>query len=126
MHGKVNFFYTHNLSDSLISPRLCSEPDMAKKSGIPSDYSDYHCDETQDGCCYNFISKVIADAAQWTPQGLPADYCLSELTGGECGYNVNVVILVIAVICNLSKVLSMFYVAFYMKDDPLITVGDAI
>lgn len=67
MHGKVNFFYTHNLSDSLISPRLCSDPDIAKKIGIPSDYSDYHCDETQAGCCYNFISKVIADAAQWAP-----------------------------------------------------------
>jgi len=36
------------------------------------------------------------------------------------------VILVIVVICNLGKVVSMLYVAFYVKDDPLITVGDAI
>jgi hypothetical protein len=69
---------------------------------------------------------VVADAAQWAPKGLPADHCLSEPTAGECGYNVNIVILVIVVICNLGKVLSMLYVAFYIKDDPIMTVGDAI
>ena len=106
--------------------RLCSDPDVVKKLSLPGDYADYHCDQTQAGCCYNFISKVTADAAQWAPKGLPANYCLSEKVGGECGYNVNIVILVIVVICNLGKVLSMLYVAFYIKDDPLMTVGDAI
>ena len=106
--------------------RLCSDPDIVKKIGIPDDYADYHCDQTKAGCCYNFISKVVADAAQWAPQGIPADHCLSEKVEGECGYNVNIAILIVVVVCNLGKVLSMLYVAFYIKDDPLMTVGDAV
>jgi hypothetical protein len=92
--------------------RLCSDPGIVKKITIADDYVDYHCGQTRAGCCYNFISKVIADAAQWAPQGLPAGYCLSEKTEGECGCNVNIVILIIVVICNLGKVLSMLYVGF--------------
>jgi hypothetical protein len=64
----------------------------------------------------------VADAAQWAPQGIPADHRLSEKVEGECGYNVNVNI----VVCNLGKVLSLLYAAFYIKDDPLMAVGGAV
>jgi hypothetical protein len=34
--------------------------------------------------------------------------------------------MVVVVIYNLGKMLSILYVAFYIKDDPLMTVGDAV
>jgi hypothetical protein len=77
-------------------------------------------------CCYNFISKVVADTAQWAPQGYPADPCLSKKAEGEYGYNVNIAILITVVVCSLVKVFSMLYVAFYIKGDPLMTVSIAI
>lgn len=126
IHGWPSFSHT-TIANANTTCWLCSDPDIAHKIGIANDYADYHCDQSQAGCCYNFISKVVANAAQWAPQGLPADYCLSEKTCGRCGdYNVNVVILVIVVICNVGKVLSMLYIVFCIKDDPLMTVGDAI
>ena len=69
---------------------------------------------------------MVADAAQWSPQGILADHCLSEKAEGECGYNVNIAILIVVVFCNLDKVLSMFYVAFCIKIDSLMTVGDTM
>lgn len=68
----------------------------------------------------------MADATQWVPEGIPADHCLSEKVEGERGYNVNIAILIAVVVCSLGKVLSMLYIAFYIKDDPLMTVGDTV
>jgi hypothetical protein len=76
--------------------------------------------------CSTSISSVVADAQHWTPNGYPAKYCLSEKVPGTCGLNLNLVIMLVVTICNLGKVIAMLHAAFGIRDEPLITVGDAI
>ncbi|KAI9714164.1 MAG: hypothetical protein M1812_006492 [Candelaria pacifica] len=77
--------------------------------------------------CNNIIeSQVIPKADQWNPNGWKSKYCLSEPVTGKCSLSFSLVVIVIVIIFNIGKALSMLWVAFRITDHPLITVGDAI
>jgi hypothetical protein len=76
--------------------------------------------------CFQVISAVIANAQNWKPDDFSAQYCLSEKVPGTCGFNMNLIIILIVVICNAGKLSGMLYVAFGSLEDPLITIGDAV
>ena len=76
--------------------------------------------------CFQVISAVIANAQNWKPDDFSAQYCLSERVPGTCGFNMNLIIVLVVVICNAGKLAGMLYVAFGSLEDPLITVGDAV
>lgn len=70
---------------------------------------------------------IIDNAEQWSPGNYVAEYCLSEKIQGHCAFNVNLVIIVIVIICNVGKLIGMSIVAFSPHlGRPLMTVGDAI
>ena len=77
--------------------------------------------------CYTYASKLVPYARSWSPKDWNAEYCLSEKVAGNCGFNINLGILWIIVICNIVKVIVMSTVAFSPTImAPLMTVGDAI
>ena len=67
----------------------------------------------------------VAENGQWTPYGYDIDYCLSERVPETCSYSGNIPILIVVIICNALKITGMLIVAFGLRDNPLITVGDA-
>lgn len=76
--------------------------------------------------CFAKVAKVKAHADRWNSNGLDIDYCLSEPVEGRCSLNFSLSIIVVVMICNVGKALVMFFIAFRIRDKPLITIGDAI
>ncbi len=77
--------------------------------------------------CYTYVSRVVNDAEAWAPQDWNAKYCLSETVPGKCGFNINLAIVLIVIICNVGKLITMSVVAFSTKlGRPLMTIGDAV
>lgn len=104
--GKVAYRHTQTL---LTGDRIC-------------DHKNRH-----DSCDSYYPDSPPPDS-EWKPLGHKAKYCLSErvpASDGICGYNVNILILVIVLMCNLGKVGGMLYVAFGAFSEPLLTIGDA-
>lgn len=79
---------------------------------------EYHCSAK--------VSKVKANANRWRFDKWDIEYCLSEPVETKCSLNFSLPIIVVVMTCNVGKALIMFYVAFRVRDKPLITVGDAI
>ena len=76
--------------------------------------------------CSLKVSKIRAHSDRWRSNGWDIKYCLSEPVKGKCSLNFTLSIVVIVIICNVGKSLLMFLVAFGIKDNPLITIGDAV
>ncbi|KEF63202.1 uncharacterized protein A1O9_01179 [Exophiala aquamarina CBS 119918] len=76
--------------------------------------------------CYALVSKLEAVADQWVSKGYDIDHCLAEKVEGTCTLNFSLDIAIVVMVFNLVKILCMCYVAFWIRDRPLITVGDAV
>lgn len=76
--------------------------------------------------CSKSVSKVKANADRWNLLGFDIGYCLSEEVEGRCSLNFSLFIIVVVMICNVGKAVIMIYIAFGVRDKPLITIGDAI
>ncbi len=66
------------------------------------------------------------DIGDWAVGGFSISYCLSKLVPERCELQFSVSILVIVISCNAVKMISMLLCARFIKDEPLITVGDAV
>ncbi|KAL2430720.1 hypothetical protein ABEF95_013198 [Exophiala dermatitidis] len=76
--------------------------------------------------CAKHISKMVALVDKWRPYGYDVQYCLSERVPESCSYSANIPIVATVIVANLVKVLVMTFVAFWLRDDPFITIGDAV
>ena len=98
--------------------------------------------------CTNRISDVKASASAWrvgssnctttknstswdiecSPDHItyPVSYCLSEKAPAHCKVHFSRDISILVTMINLAKAALMFYAAFYVTGEPLMTVGDAI
>ena len=70
---------------------------------------------------------MIDDAENWAPRDWNVEYCLSETVPGNCGFIINLGIVLVVIICNVGKVVAMSVVAFSPRlGCPLITIGDVV
>lgn len=77
--------------------------------------------------CETYVPKIAAGlTGQWVFKKYPVDFCLSEVIPETCGYSGNVPIVSVVIICNAVKIGAMLFVALRLRDEPLITIGDAI
>jgi hypothetical protein len=85
------------------------------------------------------IKHKLIDPNSWTMEAGPfldttgiasasgnVQYCLSETTPSKCQLQFNLPLLALVVLFNFIKVICMATVAIRMRDNPLVTVGDAI
>ncbi|KAF2846178.1 hypothetical protein T440DRAFT_246501 [Plenodomus tracheiphilus IPT5] len=56
----------------------------------------------------------------------PVDYCLSEKATPHCKLHFEMSIAIVIIMLNFVKAALMFYIAFRVKEDPLMTMGDAV
>jgi hypothetical protein len=86
--------------------------------------------------CSVSIDKIRQNSSQWTPYNEP-DYlypydnapvvgCLSESGPGRCRLQTNTQIYIVVIIMNAMKAVAMIYLAFSMREEPILTIGDAI
>jgi hypothetical protein len=86
--------------------------------------------------CYNEVSKLEAVADQWVSgaglagpgrgKGYAVSHCLAEQVEGTCSLHFSLDLAIVVMTFNLAKIFCMCYVAFWIRDSPLITVGDAV
>lgn len=99
--------------------RICnSDQSIRRKAGLSSD--------TAGKPCETYVSDIVAIADQWIPYGWGVEYCLSERVEERCSYSGNIPIVAVVVVCNALKIVGMLFVAFRLRDRPLITIGDAV
>jgi hypothetical protein len=74
------------------------------------------------------IQRYRANVSTWRPlhSTAPITYCLSERLPDVCKVQCSLQILIIVVVINVFKAALMFYIAFATREDPLLTVGDAV
>lgn len=56
----------------------------------------------------------------------PVDYCLSERAEPHCKLQFTLPIAILVTLLNLFKAILIFYTAFGVKEEPLMTMGDAV
>jgi hypothetical protein len=131
MSGKA--IHDHRLTFFFASIRICDGGTDSSQNDLRYHYSpaklcDGGIDSSSIGLCPQRYPDILTQAAQWTMQGCKAEYCLSQTipaSDGVCGYNFNIAIIVVVLICNIGKLDAMSYVGFGTFSDPLITIGDA-
>jgi hypothetical protein len=99
---------------------ICEASDAMSRYGFTDEEmtSSYHCSQS--------VPKVKAHADRWNSLGFDIDYCLSEAVEGKCSLNFSLSIIIIVMVCNVGKAVIMVFIAFGVRDRPLITIGDAI
>ncbi|KAJ9645682.1 hypothetical protein H2199_002721 [Coniosporium tulheliwenetii] len=78
----------------------------------------------KDQFCSDRWSDV--DATNWAPFGYKVDLCLSDMPPEHCRLQFSLHIAILVIFLNLIKALAMAYTAFGIRENPLMTVGDAV
>lgn len=73
----------------------------------------------------NFIDST-SDLDNWVYDNKRIRYCLSSKQPEHCKLQLSLPLIVIVIVFNLCKAIVMLVVAFDTKEEPLITLGDAI
>jgi hypothetical protein len=107
-------------SDWLPNSWICSASD--------SDYSrTFYSPEAQRDLTICDTNRAIADAFNWKlGPNIPIDYCLSEKVPEVCQLQFIQPVMIIVIVCNVVKLVSMLVAAYTLKDRPLVVIGDAV
>ena len=85
------------------------------------DVGSFHTNSMMEFSCQ---SSAVFLTVKWDV--LTISDCLSEVVPSKCEVQVSRIILWIVIACNLSKLLLMAMMLWYLDDDTIITIGDAI
>ncbi|KAH7093703.1 hypothetical protein FB567DRAFT_178552 [Paraphoma chrysanthemicola] len=127
------------------NPFYSSAADEARKASDAYAWICSGLDINRDVACSNRFNEVRSNASAWhvgpyckNASGtsyscgdggfinLPVEYCLSQRAEPHCRLQFNTTIAIIVTVLNFVKAVLMFLVAFRVKDEPLITMGDAV
>ncbi|KAI5836888.1 hypothetical protein DFP73DRAFT_488070 [Morchella snyderi] len=72
------------------------------------------------------VNEYINQADSWIMNGSTVQYCLSERMEEKCSLQFSMHIMIAVIICNAVKSICMFYTVCKSKENPLVTVGDAV
>ncbi|KAF2792690.1 hypothetical protein K505DRAFT_338477 [Melanomma pulvis-pyrius CBS 109.77] len=76
--------------------------------------------------CYQLIDEVRNNPQGWVVYSHPVQYCLSEKATPHCKLRLNLPVAILVTVLNLLKAVVMFYTAYRIKEEPLMTMGDAV
>ncbi|KAF2019264.1 hypothetical protein BU24DRAFT_489262 [Aaosphaeria arxii CBS 175.79] len=94
--------------------------------GRPSP-NEWVCDNRSDSdICAPMRDKLLEEADSWTVQGYKINYCLSERSISSCRIHVLYQIGWLITALNLLKATLILVTVFMVKEDPLMTMGDAV
>jgi hypothetical protein len=84
------------------------------------------------GSCFaqegtRFLPRLRADPSMWSPLlGLPVKQCFSEPTGQKCKLNFSLPLALVVIMFNAIKALTVLAGISQLRNDPMLTVGDAV
>jgi hypothetical protein len=109
---------------SIIRSGLCSA-----QTGTAWVYQQF---KSERGGCFEqeanrFLPRLRADPSIWSPLlGLPVKTGLSEPTGQKCKLNFSVHLAIVVIVFNAIKALTVLAGLSVLRNDPMLTVGDAV
>lgn len=77
------------------------------------------------GWCESHVDDVMARDS-WKVNGFPVKYCLSETAPALCKLRIYLPVGWLVTSLNLLKALLICYTVFRIKEDPIMTIGDAV
>ncbi|KAF7191453.1 hypothetical protein HII31_06955 [Pseudocercospora fuligena] len=69
---------------------------------------------------------IRAHPDRWSRNNRIVDYCLSRISTPKCELQFTIQVLIVVVVCNAIKTITMLSALLSHKDAPLVTIGDAI
>jgi hypothetical protein len=76
--------------------------------------------------CSTFLPTILRNISDWQPSAKPLDYCMSEKLKQHCRLEYSAQLLLVVVIIGGLKTITMLYIAFWLEDVPILTIGDAV
>ncbi|KAF2476761.1 uncharacterized protein BDR25DRAFT_375874 [Lindgomyces ingoldianus] len=73
-----------------------------------------------------YLPLLQANASDWRPLGARIDHCLSEPAKEHCKLQFSAHLIIIVIVFNILKTAVILLTAFWLKQTPLLTVGDAV
>ena len=124
----------HNVESQLVNATpeyaFCLFPGTCDVSNNPQDWSIESFASVVPGYPESYdLSNgelVLVNDVIGSLEELPVQYCLSQRVEEHCKLQFSVVIMVMVMICNLIKTVSMGWIAWKQDPEPLVTLGDAI
>ena len=133
-----NLILVTNDTDRLAEPRTYNNYNsavMPPSIRCPSDPFDWICGQRGGDCLNRDVENGLElcpvayksiDRSRWEPLGNKVDHCLSEQVAGICKVQFSTAIAWTVIAFNLSKVILLLGIFFLLREDPLITMGDAV
>lgn len=120
-NGTHIYKYSESSVENLDSPRdqhslyswICE--DLESEDGIASFTFDW-CD----------MGRMRNNASTWHVNNYPVEYCLSEPAPSNCKLHILLPIGWLVTVLNLFKAVLILYTAFWIKENPLMNMGDAV
>lgn len=81
---------------------------------------------TAEDLCFPLINHILPIASEWHSNGMQIEYCLSQETEGLCDIQASLPILLVVVLANIGKLFAIYFTAFHLEFEPLVTVGDGV
>ncbi|CAN9204025.1 unnamed protein product [Alternaria alternata] len=72
------------------------------------------------------VGELCYDKENCKPSDAPVKYCLSERAEPRCKIHFEPSIAIVVIVLNFFKAGLMFYIAFCVNDEPLMSMGDAV
>jgi hypothetical protein len=122
-------FVTSRSNVLLISGNVTKETSKVmtpEEQPVFTDTFSWVCDTSFVNCTKTGVAAFNA-TLPWNPLNASnIEYCLSEIRPEHCRLDFNLHIIVIVLVANLVKAVIMCFVAFWMRESPLMTLGDAV
>jgi hypothetical protein len=113
---------------------MCNEIERTREPGqghrplhsCEEDSSLYRSDNRDLDTCLKVVPQIRASEIPWLPSSGPVEYCLSKQAQELCQLRFNNHLAWIVCFINILKLVILISVFLYSKEDPLLTIGDAI
>jgi len=74
--------------------------------------------------CSALLGRI--NRTNWAPFGKPVSYCLADTIEQRCELQLSLELIVVVIVFNLAKALILGSIFLFVKENPLMTIGDAI
>jgi hypothetical protein len=79
-----------------------------------------------ESACSSRLAATRDNSTTWHPFELTVSYCLAAVQQERCKLQISIQLLLVVIAFNLIKVAVLGSFLLFVKDDPLLTIGDAI
>jgi hypothetical protein len=110
-------------------PSISLNPSCSADTGTTWIYSQF---QAEAGNCFaqegnRFLPRLQAEPSLWAPfSGRPVRQCFSEPTDRKCKIKYSVHLAVVVILFNAVKTLTILASVFTLRNDPMLTIGDAV